>query len=504
LIQNIKALVVVLFIALFVFRLIRPLCLRLMSQEDFARRRNVWLAATAMAFVSPSFWLYAAVMAPLLIWAGRAERHPLALYMLLLFAVPNASVQLPALGVNELFSLNHQRLLALFVLLPAALRRESITVPRRASYDGMYVTLLAYLTLTLVHPMPYESITNTARRAFLMVIDILLVYQVASRSAVDRRAIVAVLASFAMACALMVPLAVFETLKGWLLYTGINDTWGDPNVFAWVLRAGNLRAQVSVGHSLKLGFVLAVALCICLYLESRAALSKAQRWAVNAWIWMGLLAAFSRAPWLTAVVFYLTYSLMSPEGARGLFKGLAVLGVLAVAVLLSPFSSTVVAYLPFVGSVDSSNVTYRQALWETSVLLITQHPWFGDPFFLNHMEHLRQGQGIIDIMNGYAAVALNYGLIGLGLFLSLYLLALWRCSRAMLRAKASGDEDLWRLGACLASLVIGSLFFAATAAFEHFMYAFAGLIVVLDNLQREPTGAHKLRHSSVKWKHFNP
>jgi hypothetical protein len=481
-IQNLKALIVILFLALTVFQLVRPLCLRVMSHEDFTRRRNVWLAVTSLALLSPSFWMYAAGVALLLTWAMRSERHPVALYLLLLFAVPNVSVQLPAFGINMLFEVNHQRLLAFFVLLPAALRRDGCK-RRHPSLDGMYVALLAYALLTVVHPMPYESITNTARRALLMFIDTVLVYHVVSRSIADRQAITAPLAMLALSCALMAPVAVFETLKGWLLYTGINDAWGEQNVFGWLLRGGNLRAQASAGHALKLGYVFAVGFCTCLYLQSRVSATKFQRWTINAWMWAGLLAAISRAPWLTAVVFYLTYTLLGPSGVGRMFKSIATLGVVAVAVLLSPLGSTVLSYLPFVGTLDSSNVTYRQALWETSVRLIEQRPWFGDPFFLSHMEHLRLGQGgIVDLMNGYAAIALNYGLVGLGAFLSLHFIALARCGSAMKRAKASGDNDLWCLGASLASLMIGSLFFAATAAFEPLMYVLAGLMATYSRI----------------------
>ena len=58
-----KALVVVLVIALAIFQLARPVALRFMSASDFARRRNVWLAITVAAFVCPDFIWFCAVSA---------------------------------------------------------------------------------------------------------------------------------------------------------------------------------------------------------------------------------------------------------------------------------------------------------------------------------------------------------------------------------------------------------------------------------------------------------
>ena len=52
---NLKALVVVLVLAVVAFHFARPLCLRYMTAESLDRRRNVWLALTIVGFVSPTF-----------------------------------------------------------------------------------------------------------------------------------------------------------------------------------------------------------------------------------------------------------------------------------------------------------------------------------------------------------------------------------------------------------------------------------------------------------------
>src|SRR5665213_3692959 len=103
--NNLKALLVILVLTWGVALVARPLCLRFMDSADFARRRNVWFALTIVAFLSPTFWLYALVAMPLLYWAAARDPNPLALYVVATFAVPNVRFYIPGVVVNQLFDL---------------------------------------------------------------------------------------------------------------------------------------------------------------------------------------------------------------------------------------------------------------------------------------------------------------------------------------------------------------------------------------------------------------
>ena len=74
---SIKAMIVVLALGVMVFRFGKPIALLFSSEPDFNRRRNVWFVLTATAFLSPNFWLFVLIAAPLLLWAGRKDRIPL-------------------------------------------------------------------------------------------------------------------------------------------------------------------------------------------------------------------------------------------------------------------------------------------------------------------------------------------------------------------------------------------------------------------------------------------
>ncbi|WP_280152747.1 O-antigen ligase family protein [Piscinibacter sp. XHJ-5] len=461
---NLKTLVVVLGIALPMFWFIRPFVERFIAPEDFARRRNVWIVLTLTAFLSPSFWLYAVVALTLCAWAGRKDSNPPALTVLLLQVIPPIGLYIPMVGINQLFQLNNYRILSLAVLLPLAVQLlhapKQDVPPLRKWIDGL---LIGFMLLQLVLLMPYESFTNTLRRGFLLVLDVWLVYYVFSRFCRTRAAIMDVCVTLCVACAIFVPIAAFETLKGWLLYQGLGEVWGKPLEFAFLLRGDSLRAQASVGHSLALGYVLAVGFGLALFLGGQLR-SRRATFAMGAWMWLGLIAAYSRGPWLVAVVAYFSYAALQPDGLSRFIKNGAVAVAIAALILVSPVGERVIDTLPFIGTVDAANVTYRQRLAEVSWQLIQQNPWFGNPFVLTQMEELRQGQGIIDLVNSYASVALLYGLVGLGLFLGVFFAGMGGLYRLSRRWR-DDDPDTALLGAALLTAMVATLFMMATGSF---------------------------------------
>src|SRR5271166_254243 len=111
-----------------VFQVAKPIALKFCSSVDFIRRRNTWIFLTAVAFLSPNFWMYALVAAPAMFWAGRRDSNPVALYLILLHVVPPIPIPIPMPGVNELFDMDNYRLLALCVLIPPALKMRRTEV----------------------------------------------------------------------------------------------------------------------------------------------------------------------------------------------------------------------------------------------------------------------------------------------------------------------------------------------------------------------------------------
>lgn len=487
---NLKALVVVLAVAVTVFVVAKPICLRFMSELDFARRRNIWLVLTIAAFVSPNFWIFVLIAFAVLGWGAHKESNPLALYVLLYQIIPHSiSFELPVVGINSLFPLDWGRILSFTVLVPVALRL--LTQPKLVKKPGhvawVDALLLAFFAMQVVVMMPYESMTASARRALLLYVDLFAVYYVGSRTCNSRRLIAEVMACFVLVCCIWAPLAVFETVKGWLLYGGIGNIWGSPIPFAWLFRSGMLRAQVSAGQSITLGQTLVVAFAFWLYLASRVG---SKRWLVGiaCWIWAGMLASLARAPWLVGIVIFLTYSLLAPKGIGVLVKGLMVISVAAAVLAISPFGDRVIASLPFVGKHDQASVEYRERFAERSWEEIRRHPIAGNPLVLKNLEDLRQGQGIIDLINTYATVGMYYGLVGLFLFVFPFLIAVWEVF-TWSKGFSGRDLNAQLLGVSLFACAVGILVMAVTVLLSEgsLIYLLLGMLVGYRYIREQAT-----------------
>ena len=154
----------------------------------------------------------------------------------------------------------------------------------------------------------------------------------------------------------------------------------------------------------------------------------------------------------------------------------------------SPYADKVIAFLPFVGNINEGSIDYRQRLAEITWTLVQQNPLLGTPYFSNYMEELRQGQGIIDIVNTYAVIALGYGLIGLGLFVAFFGLLAIRCIKAV-RRFFNVDSDFSMMGASLVACIFGTLLIIATVSnylsIPYLYFALAGLTAAYLRLSEE-------------------
>lgn len=475
-----KSLIVLLGLSVVVFTLAKPVALQFSAEDDFKRRRNVWMALTIVAFVSPNIWLFALVAAPVLYWGGKRDSNPLAFYLLLLTIIPPVSRQIPTVGIKQLFDLDIYRLLSFCVLIPAAWRlRKSPDPGRIRGLRGTDLLLLAYGALQAVlfvspdpiqsHGILHNSFTNTLRTVFLFYVDVYVLYYVASRGGKTRDAIREALAAFVLSSALIASIAVFESTRHWLLYTDFFARWGGDQLRTeYYMRAGLLRAEASSGQPLALGFLLTVAIGFWLYLRSCIPGQLVRKTAVTILLLMGLFVSFSRGPWLAALVVFLAYSAFGGAGrASGLMKAAMVTLLLGGLVLLSPYGTTLRQVLPFSdpNSAAQASLMYRKELLDRSWQIIQAHPLLGDQLALSDMQDLRQGEGIIDVVNTYLGVTLFYGFTGIVLFVTFQLLPLYRTRRALRRLSPSDSDDVL-LAIALAATIIGSIILLADSSFR--------------------------------------
>lgn len=490
-----KPLIVILVLASLTFIIAKPYVLHFVAEADFARRRNVWFLLTITAFLSPNFWIFVLVAAPAYIWAGRKDSNPVALYLMLLHVIPPLAVDIPAIGINQLFPLNNYRLLSLCVLIPTAMRARQTAGKRRIWLTD--ALLLAYGVVNVMlyvppdlpnHLILPDSWTNLLRRAVLFLIDVYVLYFAVSRSCADRRKLIDAMATFCVSSVLMAVIGVFETAKHWLLYFGL-EKWNphdDLLRFAYLFHGSMLRAQGPAGHALVLGFLLAIAFGFWLYLRENLPRSPI-RMAIPIILWMGLLATYSRGDWLGGLLILFVYAALGRTPLRGILK-LAAAGALGIFIIgLTHFGAAALQSIPLIGHAKDPDLVYRQRLLDRSWTLIKAHPWFGDQLALTQMEDLRQGQGIIDVVNSYIEVALFNGFIGLALFVAFLLSGVLPLYRRV-RAAWPRDPDEASLGLSILACALGAMLMIADISLmlgvEKMLYVLIGLATAYTQLGR--------------------
>lgn len=488
--EHLRAFIVVLVLASVAWLFIQPRMAQIASHGVAQQWRNLWFALTIAAFLVDNFWLYGA-FAVLLLWVQRlAPVSALAAYCLLLMAVPAASVEVPGFGlINYFFAIDQPRLLALLLLAPAALALSRQPGVPRLGTGVAEKLVLGFVLLAALLQLRESNITSSLRGAFYLGLEVFLPYYVASRAVRRVEDFKQVLAAFSMACALLGVLVIFETVRHWNLYVAMTSALGLRWGYGGYLARDNLlRASGSVGVPIVLGYVMMIGLGFWLFLQQgqrRSARSMAPALLMAG----GLLAALSRGPWVGMAAAVLTFVWTGRRGMRNTL----LLGAGAIAALLAlsmvGFGQKILSFLPFIGSVDDFNVTYRQRLFDNALIVVQRHFWLGSVDYLKtpEMQSMIQGQGIIDVVNTFIGVALDYGAIGLTLFAGFFAMVAWKLWRTQARLAMEDERRL--LGRSLLATLVGILVTIATVSnvgvIAHLYWLVAGLGVAwLDMVRR--------------------
>jgi O-antigen ligase len=373
------------------------------------------------------------------------------------------------IGISQLIDIDNFVLLAFFLLIPAAFRmRRDPDRPGIRGLHAMDLFLLCYGTLTSILFVLPESargviynatVFNDIRHGFIFFTTTFMPYFVISRSIATREALQEAMVAFCVSCAVMAVIGIYESASTWLLFGDLASRWGyGSNLTLYLVRGGSIRSSASSGHPLILGYLLSIAFGFWLYLQQRTVLRR-YRYGFFAMLWTGLFATFARGAWIGTVCIYFAYAALSPKAFSKLMRAAGVAVIAAIGLSFTPLGARIVGYIPFLGgSTDTGTYSYRQQLVDRSWQIIQASPFLGDQDALLKMQDLRQGEGIIDLINAYVSILLDNGFVGLGLFLAFIAIGLLKAI-ALSRRTAVSDPDLSSLGACVAACIVGTLLF---------------------------------------------
>lgn len=435
--EYVRSLVVVSLIAAAVFLALKRSFSPLMPPGAYQRRCMLFLALSVCGFLAPGFWFYAVPASLLIVLASRREGNVPALFFALLFAVPPAPGLVPGFGlVNYLLMVDHPRLLTLVLLLPAAIALWR--KPSRRGVSGPDKLFAGYILLQAALVFSRSaSFTNGLREVVNLFLTLVLPYYVMSRAFTNLAQFKDAAASFCLSGAVLGAIAMFESSKNWLLYRSLLDRWAtDTGSGLYLVREGFVRASASTGHPIVLGYVLSVALVCLLALRGQLRTGLQKNLAL-ALIVGGILATFSRGPWLGAAAAVFAY--WATANASRVRIGVVVAAIAGLAFLFD----MQFGFLSALTRVDQSTVDYRAELLSKSLEVFGENPWLGSDQFLERLaaKGMLQGQGIVDVVNTYLGVALSTGVLGLTFFLCLFttlLLSIWKSRRKYAATEVQG------------------------------------------------------------------
>lgn len=465
--EHLRAFVVVLGLSAAYFYFAKAALTQLLPEETFKRWRNLWLFSTLVLFLSHSVWLALALTGIAVLLKRRSEAHVMGMYFVLLFVSPPAPATIPGLGIiDHLWVVDHYRLLALTLLLPTAVvlfQRKSTARIGSSSVDH---AVLGYFGLMALLAFREGNVTSGMRTVLSLMVDILLPYYVASRSIRDKEGFKQAITGFVIAAMVLSLVLVFEVFRQWKLYSAVLGALGlNPNMFGgYLLRSGLLRPNASVGNSIVAGYVVVVAFGLFLYLKEMVS-SRTQRWLGGGLLVAGIVASLSRGPWVGAVLLVIVFIMTGPRAVKKLAL-LTLGGTFALLVLSSfPKGQVLVNLLPVIGEAEQGNVEYRADLLGAALPVIERTLLFGSYDFLEapELQVMRQGEGIIDVVNTYIGVALYSGLVGLVLFCAIFLGALRDLKRSI-RLIGKVDPKSALLGRALLATVISIAFMIYTVS----------------------------------------
>jgi O-Antigen ligase len=459
--------------------------------KEFKRWRTTWFMLVVAAFFAQSIWLLFAIITVFCVFfVPPKPKERVIYYLLLLCAMPMFSADIPGFaGIRYIFNLNYVRLLTLLFLLGTFLKNTNkirLFSLKSDVYVVVFVALASYLSFR------DNTFTNALREGLMNCLDILIPYLVLSRFLDNKDQLNKAFAALLIGLAPFAVIGIFETLKGWHVFIAMKKSYSWDRG-GYDIRDGALRASAIFGSPIVLGYVLVIAFGLLLYLQP---LIKNQRCVLLAGltIFVGLLATVARGPWIGFAFLCCAYFWTGREAIKKIalwgLGGLAMIPLMS----LTPYGDKFINLLPFVGTVRSDTIDYRKQLIEQAWIVFNRHPWFGSTTYLEtpEMESMRQGQGIIDLVNSYIGLVLPYGIVGLSLFMVIFVVLLYRCYFILKRIPPS-ELDLLRMGRALFAILASIMLMIGTVSSIDYIpvlyWTFAGIVAaylkVAENTIRE-------------------
>ncbi len=384
-------------------------------------------------------------------------------------------------GINSFLSLDHFKIAAVVLLIPAAFSLPDRKAERRPGSLLLDIAVLSYPLFNIALTAPSVSLTGTVRSLVVMALDIVLPYFVLTRGLRSWADLKYVLVRFLAACMFAAAVGLLEFAVQRNIYSDLQWAFGTKWSLTHTLMRGSvIRVQAMTSQPI----LFAAQLMLTLGLWWAVARETTGRKGLSRLVDLALIAVlvftFSRGPWLGALVFALTLLALTRLKPGVVAAGLVVGAGAIVTVKLAGLDESIMTGLKVVfGSTqeDAGSIEYRSRLLDTAIALVKQSPWVGVPNYAAQMQSLVQGEGIIDLVNTYVGVALNSGLIGIALYLLPFVVSLAMLFRRLRVGSLRYSAEETRYHRVVVALLVGFLLtIFTTSSFERLPFLMMFLI----------------------------
>ncbi len=450
--------------------------------------RNLWLIVTACVFLIPNFW--ALIIALIVLVSVLARLDPLkpAIFLLLIFSAPAIGAPIPGFaGINKFIMVSVPLALSAALLLPAMISSKKMKPAGRAG-GAADLFFLLYLLVLLSLSLRAPTFTHMLRVGLEEFLAMAPLYYVFSRQPKTLSDIRVLSAAYLLPVLILAMVAIPEFLRSWHFYESVTTQWFGQIPFTYTMRDGFLRTSSAVVDPIVWGTVAmtGIGLGLAFFNEN---FSRVYKYAAFALLGFGLIVSLSRGPWLGAFTVIIVFVLVSPRAPVRLAQ-LGGGGLIAMLfAMATPFGQKIINLMPFIGESATDTITYRQQLLRSAREVMMENPILGSADYLNNpkLQALRQGQGIIDIVNTYLQIGLNSGFIGLMLFLGFFAFTLLALRGAMKSAQTYNPALALYCRAYFATLVglLVTIFTTSSVLHLPVMYwTMAGIAIALVRIEK--------------------
>ena len=407
-------------------------------------------------FLRDPLFFFAATTFCIFVATPKEYSNKVAFFILIFPAAPlfiSYQVSLP--GINNLIILNYLKLAILVVLVPSLLK-DLNSNKNKMQLNTLDIIMIIFVIYMILMSFRGANVTSVFRIAVDKTLFYLVPYFVISRSLYDFKKIEKIVLAFFILALILCFIGILSSLKRWEFYRAFEPA----TVFSIpIYRFGLLRVGGIVSEG-ALGLCVGIGLISLQYIRYRYGLSLFRLWLFRSIFAFGLICSGIRGAILATMIMFLSYLFLyiKAPAIRALMILTGIVGIIGYSLFAPEIT------LDEIDIDEIGTFSYRYELLVATVNHVIDHPLFGSASFTQspHFQHLLQGQGIIDFVNYFVQIVVEFGLVGLFIFIFIHVMAAIYLYRFYSKMNHKKNIQQRRLVCVMLAVLTGYILFIGT------------------------------------------